>query len=249
MLKRIGIGCLAVLLAGSSPSARADLNISIGSTSIAVGSTGTIPVYISSTTGTDQINDYGFKLVVQGNNSDLSQLQFSTSQDTSYSTMSPAYVFYPNSGGIVTTVPTTGSSAYLVYTQADTYGFPTDTSSVVTISTSPELLGFVTLTAVPYNSAPRPEAGDTFTVSLSPIMGNGSSDVSKGGSGDTFFNVLDSSFTETSYVSFQSTAGTITIIAAAVVPEPASTVTGLTGAFFLAAYGWLRLRRSKQQAS
>ena len=86
MLKRTVIGCLAILLAGLARPAQADLNISIGSTSIAEGGTGTIDVYISSTTGTDQINDYGLTLVIQGSNLDNSQLQFSTSPDFGFAT-------------------------------------------------------------------------------------------------------------------------------------------------------------------
>ena len=88
--------------------------------------------------------------------------------------------------------------------------------------------------------------GESFTVSLVPPSGSGSSGEGVAGS---YFNVVDSSSNEWSAVPYTSTSGTVTITAAAV-PEPAPIVSGRTALVILASvHGTGRVRRSARRST
>ena len=67
MLTRIKIRCLAILLAGWTTPARADLSIFLQDTTVAQGGTGVLNIYLSGTS-TDTFNDYQFQLQITGPN-------------------------------------------------------------------------------------------------------------------------------------------------------------------------------------
>jgi hypothetical protein len=216
MPRLIGMGCLFLLLTELALPARAALVISIGNTSIAQGSTGTIDVWASSTAGSsmpDLINDYGFTLQITGPN----ELQFSSVQSFSYLN-NAQYLFFNDStdqmtssaGGSVLT--TTYVNDTFVGNDSTFSGNPVNLSS----GSSPLLLATLSLSALITN------AGDMYTISLVPDHGDGSMNTSA----KTFFDVVDFAGTgqETSHVPYSSTAGTVTITAAAV-PEPPSLIT------------------------
>jgi hypothetical protein len=168
MFKRMRAACVMIVLASWAP-ARAELTISIDSTSVTsipVAGTGTIDVYISSTTGSDQINNYGFALVISGSNPGMTQLQFIASPDPTGAVSDPSYVFgnTGNISGLTFQSPGGLGNAYQAYSQTD---FTQDLSLMtpvagtpVTISTSPMLLGEIRLTTVPSdNNSPTPPSG------------------------------------------------------------------------------------------
>jgi hypothetical protein len=211
--------------------ARAGLVVSVGSATINQGSTGTLDVYLSSTaspSSPDQINDYGFTLQITANT--VGNLAFSGSQDFSYLNSSN-YVFFGNSAdfisGISSPPPIGGTPFTTVYANDSFLGFDsTNDFTPVKLSSSS---GQVLLAALTLNAAIT-SAGETFSVSLVPDSGNGSS--SSGA--DTFFNVVDSNFNEISAVPFTSTPGTVTISSVATVPEPAAIISGMTAVVILA---------------
>jgi hypothetical protein len=235
MRRGIGIGFLAVLLAGSSVPARADFIVQIGSASIAQGSTGTINVTILSTASSaipDLLNNYGFELQIFGPN----DLQFVNPPGTGYGSNSQ-YVFFGDSSGI-------SASVTSVNTTNDTFDASDSTASgnpvSLTSANTPVLLATIALSA-PTNSV---NAGDVYTISLVPPSGNGSI----AGNPPTFFDNFDfNTGGETSAVPFTSTAGTVRITSASV-PEPAALVSGLAGLVFLSGlHGMRRLWRSRSR--
>ncbi|HZW29479.1 MAG TPA: hypothetical protein VFF52_02165 [Isosphaeraceae bacterium] len=255
MCRRIGMLCAAVLLTGSAVPARAELNVVISSTSIAPGSTGMIDVYLTSdasSSNPDMLNNLAFTLQIT-QVVGTGELQFTPAQDFSYlnagSSPGPQYVFLGNSSDWISgqsTPPPVGG----VVTQSMT-GYANDTFigfdstndlNPVSLSASntPVLLARLTFFAGMNLVNPN----DVYQVSLVPNSGDGSRDSGS----STYFNVVDSGFNETSHVSFGSTPGTVTITEATVVPEPASTITSLTGAVLLMAYGVRRRRGSKAQS-
>jgi hypothetical protein len=235
---RIGLGWLVVLLVGSGVPARAGLVVSIGSTTVAKGSTGTLDVYLSSTaspSSPDHINDYAFSLQITPNT--VGDLAFSASQGFGYLNSSQ-YVFFGNSAdyiaGLTSPPPIGGTILTTVYAGDSFLGFDnTNNFAQVSLSSSS---GQVLLAALTLDASIT-SAGESFTVSLVPSSGNGSSH----SSASTYFNVVDSNFNELSAVPFTSTSGTVTITAAAV-PEPASIISGLTAFLVLSGvYGVRRL--------
>jgi hypothetical protein len=171
------------------------------------------------------------------------QLQFSSSQDFSYlnagPTPGPQYVFFGNSSDWITgqalPPPVGGAAATTVYSNDTFFGFDStnDLNPVSLSAGTSVLLARLTLSA----GTSLVHTGDVYQISL----------VSD--SGSTYFNLVDSDFNEISHVSFNSNPGPgmVTITAATVVPEPASTITGLTGVVLLTAYGLRRRERSKAQ--
>ena len=103
MPRSMWVLCLVLTLAFSAAPARADLVLSIGSTSISPGGTGTIDVYLTSNASAaspDLINFYGFQLQITNDGTDGTQLAFSTSQNFGYisnTSLNPAYVFLGDS--------------------------------------------------------------------------------------------------------------------------------------------------------
>jgi hypothetical protein len=226
------------MLGGFVLPARADLVVSIGSTSIAQGGTGSVDVLLSSTASSaspDLVNNLGFKLQITGPN----ELQFSSSQSFSYLTNSQ-YVFFGDSTAQTSGIPG-GVVMQTVYPN-DTFSGSDSTSSANPVSLSssntPVLLARLSLDAGITN------AGDAYTISLVPPSGNGS----MAGNASTFFDVFDfSTGGETSAVPFTSTPGSVAITAP--VPEPGSLVYGLSGLVLLAgSVGANRRRRAWNNA-
>ena len=242
MRHRNEIGYLLLLLtAVSAVPAQADLVVSVGSTTVAQGGTGTLDVYLSSTapsSSPDQINDYAFSLQITPNS--VGNLAFSASQDFGYLNSSN-YVFFGNSAdyiaGLVSPPPFGGTPFTTVYANDSFLGFDnTNDFTPVSLSSSSGqiLLSTVTL------DASITSVGEAFTVSLLPPSGDGSS---SSGSG-TYFNVVDSNFNEVSAVPFTSSSGTVNIVGASV-PEPASIISGVTALLILSGFcGLQRIFRS-----
>jgi hypothetical protein len=237
MLRGIRIGCLALLLTEFAIPARAEFIVTIGSTSISQGSTGTIDVSIVSTASSatpDLLNNYGFELQISGPN----DLQFANPPGTGYGSNSQ-YLFFGDSAGV-------SASVSSVNTTNDTFNASDSTASTnpVSLSTAntPVLLATIALSA-PTNNV---NVGDVYTISLVPPSGNGSMT----GGTPTFFDFFNfSTGQETSVVPFTSTSGTVRVIGASV-PEPTSLVYGLAGISLVASYHAVRrLRRSKEQAA
>jgi hypothetical protein len=239
MRQRTRIGCLVVLLIGSAVPAQADLIVSIGSTTVAQGGTGSIDVYLSSTanpSSPDMINDYTFTLQITPNT--VGNLAFSSSQSFGYLN-SGNYVFFGNSAdyiaGLTSPPPVGGILETTVYANDTFLGFDnTNDFGSISLSSSSGQVLLATLTL----DASITSAGESFTVSLVPPTGNGSSS----GGASTYFNVVDSSFNELSAVPFTSTPGTVMITPSAI-PEPASIVSGLTAVLILAGFHHVRHRR------
>jgi hypothetical protein len=238
MRGRIGtrVGCLAVLLAGLVAPARAELNVTIDSTSLARGGTGTINVYLRSDASPgnpDQLNNYGFELQITGPH----DLQFSNPPGTGYGA-DMHYVFANDSGSLNANVSSTNSTN-------DTFivGDSTASTNPVSLSVSdPSVLLASIALAAPTTSV---NVGDVYRISLVPLGGNGS----MAGGISTFFDIFDFDLgAETSAVPFTSTTGTVTITAGIAVPEPPSSLTvplavGLVATF----HGLHRLRRSAER--
>jgi len=130
--------------------------------------------------------------------------------------------------GLASPPPIGGTTHTTVYANDTFLGFDsTNNLSPVSLSSSfgPVLPAALTL------DASITSAGESFTVSLVPSSGNGSSSAETG----AYFNVVDSNFNEVSALSFTSTSGTVSIITSSV-PEPASIVCGLIGAVIVTAY-------------
>jgi hypothetical protein len=233
------IGCLVIVLAGFARPARANFVVSIGSTTVPQGGTGSLDVLVSSTASAaspDQLNNLAFTLQITGPN----ELRFSPTQSFSYLN-SAQYIFSGDSGDHTSGLPG-GTVANTVYT-GDTFIGSDSAASGKPVSLSaasgPVLLAHLSLDATITN------VGDSYTIGLVPPSGNGSINSSS----FTVFDVFNSSTgAETSAVPFTSNPGTVTITAAAV-PEPASIVSGLTGLALLAGFlGAYRLRHPRKQA-
>jgi hypothetical protein len=233
MRQRIRLGYLVVLWIASAVPARADLVVSIGSTSVAQGGTGTLDVYLSSTvdpSSPDVINDYAFTLQITPNT--VGNLAFSVSQNFGYLSVGN-YVFFGNSSddvaGLASPPPVGGILETTTYANDTFLSFDnTNDFSSDRLSTSSGSVLLATLSL----DASITSAGESFTVGLVPTTGSGSSI----GGASSYFNVVDSNFNELSSVSFTSTSGTVMITAASV-PEPASIVSGLIGLLILIGYG------------
>ena len=235
MPRRVWIWSLAVLLPLIASPARAGFLVSMTSPVIPQGGTGTLDVFLASTaspTSPDLLNNFVFTLQITGPN----ELQFSPSQSFGYLSSSQ-YIFAGDSSAQMTSSPG-GTVATTVY-KNDTFVGNDSTSSSNPVSLSsantPVLLAALTLDAAITNP------GETYSISLIPSSGNGL----MSSSNQTFFDVFNfNTGGEISAVPFTSASGTVTITGA-VVPEPASIVSGLTGMLILAvAAGVRRLRPS-----
>jgi hypothetical protein len=231
------IGCLMIALTGWSAPSRGDFVISIGSTSIAQGSTGTIDVMLSSTaalSSPDLVNNFAFAVQITG----PGMLEFASSQDFSYLNASN-YIFFGNSFDYLTSSPG-GSTTSLVKTNDTFIGIDiTNSGNPVSLSSSntPVLLAALTLDTT------STQVGDSYTISLVPLSGNGSTAT---GALTYFDNYNFNTGVETSAVAFTSNSGTVTITAA--VPEPSSIVLGLGAMSLLAGVRLATIRRrSKPQ--
>ncbi len=247
MRRRIEVGCLFLLIAGSATAARADLVITIDSTTVAAGGTGVLDVYLTSTATSmspDLVNNLGFQLQIINNGLDGTQLAFSNQSFGYLNSASPPYVFLGDSFDYESASP--GGTVSMTGT---VYPYDTFTGNDSTNSGNPVSLSMGTtyllasLTLTTTTGAP-PNIGDSFTVSLIPGSGNGSANGSPPPT--TFFDNFNfDTGMETSATAFTSSSGTVMITGSAV-PEPASIVSATIGIVILAGFhGVRRLRRSK----
>jgi hypothetical protein len=230
-----------VVLLAFNPAARAGLVVSVGDVSLQAGSTGLVPVYLSSDSGTTSIasTNFEFRITTSG----PTQLDFMDSPDPATdATFSDAnYVFFANSADQVFHIPL--GSASTVNVPNDTFiggDFYNIIGGNVTVPvTSHTLSDNLLLAYLPVTTlttlAPTP--GNTFTVSLIPSMSSMSNPT--GLDGNTGF--ADSAG---NYYAFDSDSGTVTILSSTV-PEPGTFGMMLAGAIGMLSIG----RRQKRRAA
>jgi hypothetical protein len=248
---------LGVLLLGlTAPQARADVNLTVSlsfestgtdSVSVSPGDTPTLDIKVSSSSSYT-LSQFGLELqITMAPSADLffTPTATGTPNDMYPSTRSD-YVFAGSSSLNSGTPPLFIGTPFWLFltppvTPNDAIGGDTATDSMggasyVTLSGSSAFLASMTLTA-----AAGATSNEQFTVSLIPqnFAGN---------PGDnTFFLDKDGNS-----LNYSSNTASVTILGQggqgppAVVPEPASTITSLTGAALFTAYGLLRLRRSRR---
>ena len=106
--------------------ARAGLVVSIQNTSVALGGTETVDVFLTSTAASgspDLINNYAFQLQITNNGTDGTQLAFANSQNFSYisnTSLNPAYLFLGDSFDAAPPASPVGSPGQTVYSN-DTF--------------------------------------------------------------------------------------------------------------------------------
>lgn len=245
MPRSMWVLCLVLTLAFSAAPARADLVLSIGSTSIAPGGTGTIDVYLTSNASAaspDLINFYGFQLQITNDGTDGTQLAFSTSQNFGYisnTSLNPAYVFLGDSFDAAPPPSPVGSPSQTMYPN-DTFTGTDSTFSGNPVSLSAGTTYLLAVLSVTSSPLAPPMAGDSFTISLMPQSGDGSVNTNP----NTFFDNFNfNTGTETSATRFTSTSGGVNIIAAAI-PEPSTMIMGLAGLLFPVAMAGFKRRRA-----
>ena len=224
MLRNLCICGLSALVAvvAAGP-ARAGLVVSIQSTNVAAGGTGSVEVDITNNGNASvAINDYAIQLVIAPTNGTLTQLAFSAPTPGQLGYLSdPNYVFLNDSIAALPP-PFVGLPTQTLYNN-DTFTATDSTVSGNTVSIGVSQSYLLAILPITTLTQLDPQSGDSFSVSLNPSSGTGSSS----GGASTYFDVLDSNNNETSYVPFTSTPGTVTILPSAV-PEPGTLVSGLT---------------------
>jgi hypothetical protein len=242
---------LAILLPGlTAPRARADLTISGGDVSVSGGQTVTMDLtisYVSNPSSTDNSNTlsaFGLTLMITPLSGGGPDLTFSTSQPNPWdSSLGADYVF----AGVSGSQDSNGSSPFWNLPPSSTTN-PNDTLTTAfgdfydTSSPNATMAGDVTIPDNPNGlnsylatvqfSTRSVASTEEFQVSLTSA-----STFTAGDGGSLNYNV---------------DVGTVTVEGLgplSIVPEPASAITGLTGAFFFTAYGWLRRRRSPRRAA
>jgi hypothetical protein len=208
--------------------------------------TGTMDFTITSTTGMDTLSEFNLELLILPAGTPTSLLQFSTSSQPSVYDHAN-YVFAGESsvadtGGFVpfwgAPFPqTNGAPGYPNdYAYDRISGGDIDDGSGATPSyvTIPQNSGLARtyLASVQFQVQPGTVGTEQFIVSLvnDPTQ--------------TYFHDANGNSLTYSY-----SGGSVTVEGGAsqslIIPEPTSTLTGLTGTFFFAVYGWLRHRGSK----
>jgi len=222
MQRQMGILSLVLLITVFSVPARADLVLSIASTTIPQGGTGALDVWLTSNAGPtspDPFNDYGFQLQINGPH--FLEFAATAGQDFSYLNDS-RYVFVQPFGFNNSDDWFTGSNGGYVQTvnyPNDTFTGADSTTDLSTVSltsgSSRLLLAAVSLVA-PTNLV---DPGDQYAISLV--------------SGSAYFDQFGVPGTS---IPFSSSPGTVTI-APASVPEPSTLILAAmaAGAVLLAA--------------
>ena len=222
----IGLFALATLVGLTMTGrARADLVITGGTATVAAGGTGSVDFTISSTTGTDTLSSFNVQLQI-GVLSGGSLLQFTSppsGQPDPYTRSN--YVFAGNSFGFTNGLPFWATPSSTVTLNDTITGGDSTNNGAVTISQTPTSL----LMAVQFQAAAGAAAGDSFSISLVPSSGTGSS--------QTFFNNLGPT-----PLNYTSTAAVVTLTAPSSTPEPSSFA--LTG---LASLGFMLYRRRNRR--
>ena len=241
MLRRLCVCGLTVLLAFfSTVPARAGLVISIGSTTVAAGGTGSLEVDITNSGNSSvAVNAYAIQLLIAPTNGTLTQLAFSSPTSYQLGYLSDANYIFVNDSFAALPPPFVGLPTQTIYNN-DTFTATDSTASGNTVSIGAGQTYLLALLPITTLTQLDPQSGDAFIVSLNPGSGAGSNN---GGLASTYFDALDMNNNETSYVPFTSTAGAV-LISPATVPEPGSIVYGLTA--LLIGAGILVVRRLRQ---
>jgi hypothetical protein len=238
MPRRVWILGLAVLMLACAVPARADLVISIGTTTtpgpgtvdVAQGGTGTIGLWLSSTVSSgppDVFNEYGLDVQISGPN--FLHFAPTASQDFVSYLNNSQYVFVQPFGmnnsfdwqnGITTGMINSVSYANDTFVVSDSTN---DLSTVSMTSNSGYFLLATLIVSAPTNDV---NVGDAYTLNLNIDSGN------------TFFDQFQ---VEGSGVTVDSVSTGQVMITAASVPEPSSIVIGLSATVILAS-----LRRSRR---
>jgi hypothetical protein len=217
------LGALVAAMLASA-SARADLFVSVGSTSIAPGGAGTVDVMVrSDSPAGDNLSDYGFRFLITANAGDVGRLEFTSSQPQPFSNSN--YVFFGDSA--VAPGPLGTVSSLSVPNDSYVGGDATNDSGVL-VSGANRLLMSLQFTA---NTTAPPALGDAFTVTL--VTGS-----------DSFFNNngIPLAYNDGLTPHAGPPSGTITI-SASPVPEPG--LVGLLGSGAIS-YGLHRRLRRKR---
>jgi len=224
---RIVLTALVTWLA-TAATAKADFEITVGSTTLSTGGTGIVDIYITSNSSTgNQLGSFQLQLttsVISSPSSDGLNASFTASQPSVYNQSN--YVFF-------------GSSA------AQDYGFPFWASPTSTVTNNDTIVGgdfndstlgytnikqgttYLLAQLQVYNPG---QAGDVFSVALSPASGSGN--------GQTYFQ--DSNGNN---IDFSSTAGTITTLN---LPEPSTPVLAGIGSLCCLFFTWLSRRQARK---
>jgi len=230
--KRLLLAVVAcVPLMGLRP-ACADLVITVGSVSLQAGTTGYVPVYISSDDGT-KIGQTVPNFLITPTGATVTQLDFANSpapsSDPTFSNSN--YIFYNNSHDVLNSIPF-GNSDTTNYTN-DTFDNAGDSAVApqdVTVSSD----GTMLLVELPITgiTGVSPVAGDTFSISLLTTGRDASS-----------FSFVDGP--EAFSTDFTSDSGTVTITAPSATPTPNVLPGGLAGMSLVAGLAlWNRRRRT-----
>jgi hypothetical protein len=217
------IGITTILLCCDSTPVSGGIMVSVESTTIQAGSTGSINVRLISDSATDNLWGFGIEIEILSSNGRVLEFLHAGGNPQDDHLSSGDYIF-----------SLTGSSAIT----AGQSGFVGPNTTYVGLDASDDPFGIVgpfdrLLTKLDFTTLTSlaPLEGDTFTVIVNTANGN------------TFF--LDPALTEVDPL-FSTTSGTITITGSAAVPEPSSC--GLICLSIAAATfrKWKRNRRSSR---
>lgn len=215
MLKRavLAVGCGLSVVAGAAVPAQADLIVTVGSANIPSGGTGTVDVYVTSTSN-DMLGVTSLQFDIS-RISGASLLEFANPQSNSFLSQTN-YVFAGDSFDYINSIPFFGPP-FTTVTPNDTVsgGDNTNDFTNVTLTTGQPYL----LAALTVQSQAGAPVGDLFSISLDPSS-----------------QFLLSDFA--TQVPYTSTPGTITISPAFSTPEPATWTLLISGGSFL--FWWRR---------
>ncbi len=215
MLERTGnvsrstqaFACALAFFALSVVPLRADLVVNVGSTTIAPGSTGTVDITVTSTTGADTLSAFGLELQITGVGTPAALLQFSMDQPTPYGNVN--YVFFGQSsnndfGLPLWSPPFTTNYNNDTITGGDSNDGNGSTPGYVTIPSSAGG-AYTYLASVQFFLPVGGTSGDQYKISLvnSP--------------GQTYFDDQNNN-----PLSYTSSSGLVTVEGIASVPEPSS---------------------------
>jgi hypothetical protein len=243
MTRRIAIVCLALVLAGISFEARAELVIYAQDTSLNSGGYGLLNIYLSGTP-VDAFDTYQVTLSITPNPGSSGTVIFApngaapdpanaASGEQPYNYLAASnYLFSGDSLDGIAGVNGGGYPSGYAYTYFSVTDMSLSGSEYESSSDNPPTSsspGTLLASVLVYAESTNP--GDTYSVNL--VYNN------SGGYGDTFFT---NNGTDVSYSpSLGSSSGFTGTISISSVPEPASVVSGLTGLVLIA--GFRRVRR------
>jgi hypothetical protein len=255
MVRRIAIGCLAMILAGLAAPAQADLVIYVQDTPVNAGGYGYLNVYLGSTNpGADAFDTYSVNLQITPVINTGGTLLFAANNPAGpspgnaalglqpYNYLSAAnYIFSGdstdgiagvNGGNPPTGAPSPGATFFI---QDQSFS----SSEYVPPGNTPGPGGTTVLLASLLLDSLSTNVGETYAVSVVASLT---------GAPDTSFTNNSTPVNYSQDTSQPGFSGTITIGTSAI-PEPASVVSGMTALVLIAGWhGVRRLRRSKGQS-